>query len=77
MHSEKVIKITLTSLEQLKSLVIKSKFNQTEEMKFFKEAKPQLLSKLVYHSKIYKIKMKKPRGREKVVHGFHIISLIA
>jgi len=63
--------ITLKALEQLKILVIKSKFNQAEEIKFFKETKPQLLSKLVYHNKIYKIEMKKPQGGDKILRKYY------
>lgn len=75
-RSEAAIKIILTSLEQLKLLVLKSKFNQTEEIKFFKETKPQLLSKLVYHNKVYKIEMKKPQGGEKIVRKYYKNELI-
>lgn len=39
--SETAIIILLKSLEQLKGIVIKTKFkNQSEEIKFFKEIKP-------------------------------------
>lgn len=75
-RAESSIVIVLKALEQLKTLVIKTKFNQAEEIKFFKEIKPQLLSKLVYHNKIYKIEMKKPQGGDKILRKFYKNELI-
>lgn len=75
-RSESSIIIVLKALEQLKMLVIKTKFNQAEEIRFFKETKPQLLSKLVYHNKIYKIEMKKPQGGDKILRKFYKNELI-
>ncbi len=70
-RSEASITLILKSLEQLKASIIKTKFNQTEEIIFFKETKPQLLSKLIYHNKIYKIEMKKPQGGDKVLRKYY------
>ncbi len=70
-RSEASINIVLNALTQLKTLVVKSKFTQSEEIKFFKETKPQLLSKLVYHNKIYKIEMKRPQGGDKVLKKYY------
>lgn len=74
-RSEASIELILKALEQLKAVVINEKFNQTEEIKFFKETKPQLLSKLIYHNKVYKIEMKKPQGGDKVLRKYYNIEL--
>lgn len=74
-RSEASIELILVALEQLKAVVINEKFNQTEEIKFFKETKPQLLSKLIYHNKVYKIEMKKPQGGDKVLRKYYNIEL--
>jgi hypothetical protein len=70
-RSETSIALILKALEQLKTSALKMKFNQVEEIKFFKETKPQLLSKLVYHNKIYKIEMKRPQGGDKVLKKYY------
>jgi len=50
------IKRTLTSLSEIKNLIIKLDFsNQIEEIEFFKKQKPKFLSKLIYYNTIYKI----------------------
>ena len=36
--------------------------NETEEIQFFKETKPQIFSRLIYYSTIYKIEMNRPTG---------------
>jgi len=39
---------------------------EAEEIKFFKELKPQIFSKLIYYSTIYKIEMNRPTGSDQV-----------
>lgn len=56
---EKAIEIILKSLENLKKHVQKRQFkSQDEEIHFFKDLKPQFVSKLIYYNKIYKIETK-------------------
>lgn len=74
-RSETSIDIILKALAQLKILVLKAKFTQGEEIIFFKEIKPLLLSKLVYHNKVYKIEMKKPQGGDKVLRKYYNLEL--
>ena len=38
--------------------------NDDEEICFFKEYKPQLFSKLIYYSEIYKIETNRPTGSD-------------
>ncbi|WP_293872270.1 RteC domain-containing protein [Flavobacterium sp.] len=65
-NSEIAINIVLKSVELLKKIVINSNFkNQSEEIKFFKVTKPQLFSKLIYHTKVLKIETKRPKGTDR------------
>lgn len=65
-HSEKAIEMIVKSLENLKALIVKSKFRtQTEEVIFFKEIKPQVFSKLIFYTKVLKIETKRPKGTDR------------
>ncbi|WP_229724619.1 RteC domain-containing protein [Winogradskyella forsetii] len=69
---EKAIGIIVTAVESLKNQISKRKFkSQVEEIKFFKEIKPQFTSKLIYYNKIYKIETKKPRGGRRIVKKYY------
>jgi hypothetical protein len=53
-------------LRSLKELVAMHPFNsKEEEIKFFKEIKPQFLKELVYFSELYSIEELKPNGSER------------
>lgn len=70
-RSETSIEIILKAIDKLKKFVIKNKFrNQQEEIIFFKQIKPKLTSKLIYHNRIFSIETKKPHGGEKVLRKF-------
>lgn len=65
-HSEKAIEMIVKALENLKVIIIKNKFRtQTEEIIFFKEVKPQVFSKLIFHTKVLKIETKRPKGTDR------------
>lgn len=54
-------------LSKLKSKILKEGFrNETEEIKFFKEVKPQILGKLIYYNKLYRIETSCPVSRGNV-----------
>jgi RteC protein len=64
-RSEKAIEIIVNALNNLKKMVIKGNFrSQSEEIKFFKEIKPQIFSKLIYNTRILKIEKKRPKGTD-------------
>lgn len=64
------------AIEQLKSFMLKYKFRTTsEEIKFFKEIKPQFTSKLIYHLTLYNIETKKPNGGSKILKKYLIKEL--
>lgn len=62
-NSLKMIDLTQGYIDQLRERVIVHEFNaQEEEIVFFKELKPQVLSKQLYFNKIYCIESKFPTG---------------
>ena len=59
--SELIINLILTQVSQLKQFVTEKGFkNIDEEIYFFKQLKPNIISKLIYYNAIYKIETKKP-----------------
>ncbi len=70
--SEESIKLELKSLSALRDFVLQRTFkNEQEEILFFKELKPQILSKLIYHNSVLKIETKKPNGGEKIIRKYY------
>ena len=64
--SEQSIYCISNYLKQLKESVSKYKFpNQETEIKFFKETKPRVYSKLIYFIKIFTIESKRPASSDK------------
>lgn len=60
---EQAIKLTLSKTCKLKEYVLAKGFkNEQEEIQFFKQYKPTIVSKLIYYSAIYKIEIRKPYG---------------
>lgn len=49
--------------------------NEAEEIQFFKELKPQIFSKLIYYSTIYKIEMNRPTGSDSVQKAYTLKQL--
>ena len=74
---EHAIEIILKTLEALKTIISKTKFKtDSEEIKFFKEIKPQFTSKLIFYNTLYKIVMKKPNGGTRIVKKYYNNELI-
>lgn len=68
--TETIIKLIIQSLSNLKEYVLKNGFKNTEEeILFFKNQKPVIVSKLIYYNAVYKIETKKPY-REKQTKKF-------
>lgn len=64
-RSEKAIEIIAKALDNLKKNISKNNFkSQNEEIKFFKEVKPQFFSKLIFYSKVLTIETKRPKGTD-------------
>lgn len=75
-RSEECFVISKKIIDQLKNSIIKYKFKSlAEEIKFFKEIKPQFTSKLIYHLMLYNIETKKPKGGRKTLRKYLIKEL--
>ena len=69
---EKAIEIAIRSKESLRMLIQKYSFkSREEEIHFFKEVKPQFLSKFIYYNAIYKIETKKPYGGYRILKKYY------
>lgn len=69
--AEDVIETTVMELNKLKIFVQEKGFKDVEEeINFFKNLKPKILSKLIYYNAIYKIETKRPFGGKKVVRKY-------
>ena len=74
---EKAIDISLKSKEKLRILIQKISFKSDEdEIRFFKEIKPQFTSKIIYYNTIFNIEMKKPNGGTRVLKKYYNNELI-
>lgn len=59
-------------IQDLKTLVLKHKFNnEEEEITFFKEVKPLFTSRLVFHLMVYNIETRKPNGGKEILKKYY------
>lgn len=73
---ENAIGLVLQKLEEIKKYIKKNGFkHEEEEILFFKQLKPQLVSKLIYFNSIYKIETKRPRGGDKTIKKYLNVEL--
>ena len=69
--AEKAIGSISRALGKLKTSVIETSFqSQDDEIDFFKNIKPKILSKLIYYSSVHKIEINKPNGGEKIIRKY-------
>lgn len=69
---EKAIEIIIKAINNLKEIVSKTNFkSQEDEIHFFKEIKPQFLSKFIYYNAIYKIETKKTYGGDRAIKKYY------
>ncbi|KAB1157818.1 RteC domain-containing protein [Flavobacterium luteum] len=74
---EKAIEISIKAFDNLKKLMLKLGFKSNEEeIHFFKEIKPQFLSKFIYYNSVYKIETRKPYGGDRIVKKYYQTELI-
>lgn len=65
------------ALKKLKSFILRTKFtSDSEEIDFFKNRKPFILSKLIYYNEIYRIETRKPSGGEKMIRKYYQTELM-
>tara|TARA_R110002096_G_scaffold265589_1_gene459071 strand:- start:532 stop:954 length:423 start_codon:yes stop_codon:yes gene_type:complete len=72
---ENAIVLVLQKIEEVKKHIQEKGFKDAEEeILFFKQLKPQLVSKLIFFNSIYKIETKRPRGGIKLSGNTSILS---
>lgn len=65
--SEKCTILIQNYLNQLRNIVISEEFaSDQDEITFFKEVKPTIVSKFIYYAKLFQIESKRPKGVIKV-----------
>ena len=68
--------LVLQKIEEVKKHIQeKGSKDAEEEILFFKQLKPQLVSKLIFFNSIYKIETKRPRGGDKIIRKYLNIEL--
>lgn len=76
-RAEASIQEITNALKKLKSFILRSRFaSESEEIDFFKNRKPLLLSKLIYHNDIFRIETRKPSGGEKMIRKYYQTELL-
>ncbi len=74
--SSECILLLERKLEELKKIVVENNFEtEQEEIFFFKETKPKLLSKLIYHSTVYRIEINRPKGSLSTIEAYFLLEL--
>ncbi|APY10433.1 tetracycline regulation of excision, RteC [Seonamhaeicola sp. S2-3] len=77
LRCEKALEVILKTINSLRTLLSKTKFKtDAEEIKFFKEIKPQFTSKLIYYNTLFKIEMKRPNGGNRIVKKYYNNELV-
>lgn len=74
--STQILTFLESKLEELKSFIVKYDFKtEEEEILFFKEIKPKIISKLIYYMSVYKIEMNRPKGSCSTVETYLLTEL--
>lgn len=74
--AEKSIEVCIKELRELRRTVIEKGFqNKEDEIIFFKDIKPKLVSNLIYHNNIYTIETNRPNGSTKIKRKYIQIEL--
>lgn len=75
-HSKQIVSFLETKLEEIKRFIVKYDFKtEDEEIQFFKEIKPQIVSKLIYHMSLHKIEINRPKGSNSTIETFLLTEL--
>jgi len=63
-------------LEELKNFIVQYEFNtEEEEILFFKEIKPKIISKLIYYMSVHKIEINRPKGSYSTIESYLLTEL--
>lgn len=75
-QSKQIVSFLETKLEEIKRFIVKYDFKtEDEEIQFFKEIKPQIVSKLIYHMSLHKIEINRPKGSNSTIETFLLTEL--
>jgi len=74
--STRILKFLESKLGELKKFIVKYDFkSEEEEIQFFKEIKPKIVSKLIYYMSVYKIEMNRPKGSCSTIETYLLTEL--
>ena len=74
--STQILTFLESKLEELKSFIVRYNFKtEDEEILFFKELKPKIISKLIYYISVYKIEINRPKGSCSTVETYLLTEL--
>jgi len=72
----RILKFLEFKLGELKEFIVKYDFkSEEEEILFFKEIKPKIVSKLIYYMTVYKIEINRPKGSYTTVETYLLSEL--
>lgn len=75
-RTELILTLLETKLKELKNFIVNYEFkNKEEEILFFKNLKPQILSKLIYYMSVYKIELNRPTGSRQTIEIYLVTEL--
>jgi len=74
--SVQILMFLESKLEELKSFIVQYDFKtEDEEIMFFKEIKPKIVSKLIYYMSVYKIEINRPKGSCSIIETYLLTEL--
>ncbi len=74
--STRILKFLESKLGELKKFIVKYDFkSEEEEIQFFKEIKPKIVSKLIYYMSVYKIEINRPKGSCSTIETYLLTEL--
>jgi len=74
--SARILTFIESKLGELKKIIVKYDFKtEEEEILFFKEIKPKIVSKLIYYMSVYKIEMNRPKGSCSTIETYLLTEL--
>ena len=74
--STQILTFLESKLEELKSFIVQYGFKtEEEEILFFKEIKPKIISKLIFYMSVYKIEINRPKGSCSIIETYFLAEL--
>lgn len=74
--SVQILMFLENKLEELKNFVVQYDFKtEEEEILFFKEIKPKIISKLIYYMSVHKIEINRPKGSCSTIEAYLLTEL--